>query len=209
MEESLFVKIIPPLFLLFILILSNFTGEILSCKFIKYAQENYILKHFIAFMALFFTIIITLNFLGEDNLDIKFNLLSPLHKLFVTFIIYLLFLILNRCDFKYLATTLILFSIIYIIEMQQNHLLKINSIGVEQSNAFNLVKNVLSFICVVVILVGFKIYYSKKREEYKNIWSNWNFILGRYNNVTKSGCKNNDQGRFKVKDDSVYLMSLK
>ena len=93
--------------------------------------------------------------------------------------------------------------------MQQNHLLKINSIGVEQSNAFNLVKNVLSFICVVVILVGFKIYYSKKREEYKNIWSNWNFILGRYNNVTKSGCKNNDQGRFKVKDDSVYLMSLK
>lgn len=205
MKEFPIVKIIPALFIMYLSIGSNFTGEIFNCKVIYQASRNFIFKHIIAFLILFFSIVLTTDFMGKDELDNKFNSMSPLYKFCVSIVVYIFFLITTRCDFKYMFVIFILITIIFIVELQHKYLHDTNNNSEKMDYILNSIKNGGAIIACLLTIVGFMVYLGKKKEEYGKNWNWLKFIFGRYDTAKNTACKFNQQGRYRKKNDFKYI----
>lgn len=149
-------------FVLYLIISSNFLAQLFSCRLQHALQDNMLLKHFMGFMTLLFFVVLAS---GNDY--------TATTAVGYSAIIYLLFWISTRMPMPYFQVFIFLSAILYII-----HLYK-----AEKNNAPNKrldnISQVLEVFIYVVLAMGFLFYLVEKQLEYKKYFSFWTFMIGK------------------------------
>ena len=169
-------------FVLFLIIASNYIGELFPCRVQNLLIGNVYLKHFIAFLTLMFFVVLT----DSSSQKKKFMVIFT-----DSIKLYFLWLLLINCDKKFFVVGLILLGILYILQLIKNDYIneKIEDKQVNDENkyekdekALQLIKNIERIIFIIffiVLVLGFTVYMGEKKIEYKNKFNYITFIFGK------------------------------
>ena len=172
-------------FVLFLIIASNYIGELFPCRIQSLLVNNVYLKHFIAFLTLMFFVVLT----DSSSQKKKFMVIFT-----DSIKLYFLWLLLINSDKKFFVLGLILLAILYILQLIKNDYINNKKINEEINEEINnknkerlsLIKNIekiIFLIFFIVLVLGFIIYMGEKKIEYKDKFKYITFIFG------KPGCK--------------------
>ena len=184
------------IFILFLIISSNYLGELFPCRIQKLLSENIYLKHIFGYLTLSFFVV----------------LVDPYKKINITtvfresIILYTLFLFLINTQQYFFIFSIFLLFLIYIvylkkIEYEENINIKSNSIDNDKDKEkekqielkkqtnndnnyeyklyiLNKINYFLYILFIIVIIIGFLIYMGEKKIEYKDKFSYIKFIFG-------------------------------
>lgn len=158
--------------LLILAVMGNYSGELLSCQFRKMLTENIFIKHFATFFILYFAVDFT-----SDKPQHPFNIL------YYSFLIYIAFLLFNKLDIIFTIVVFILWSVIYFLLTYKNYLNYENKSGKnnKEINIINNTSNIIKFITVIILLIGFVIYFNKQYKDHRKNWSSIKFMFGNVN----------------------------
>jgi len=168
-------KIIISIFLFYLLIFCNYTKELIGCKLNYYLSTNMYAKHLVAFLLLYFLIIVV----DSDNIENTY-----LYNIGISFLIYILFIITTRIPYYIIIVILILLIILYIINKLKKKEQEKNLETKNEVNKYFYMELSLIFIIMILMSIGFVYYGLEKYCEYGKKFSILTFILG---NTT---CKN-------------------
>jgi len=158
-------KIILPIFAFYLLIFCNYTKELIGCKLNYILDTNIYAKHIIAFLLLYFLVIIV----DSENIENTY-----LYNFGITFIIYILFIITTRIPYYLIIIILILLIILYIINnIKKKEIEKKNNI-----DKYFYMEISLIIIIFIFMSIGFIYYGLEKYCEYGNNFSLFTFIRG-------------------------------
>jgi len=186
-----------PLYHIFIIILiisSNFLAETFPCRFQSLLASNMYVKHIIGYLTMVFFVSLSIESMSED-----------FKQLFTkSLYLYFGFLMLGKTNQHFFIVALILLGLLYIINLKKTQIDKkqITLIN-EQNNKKNNNKNIeqelmesnitlqminkyspiIRNITIGVILLGFFVYMGEKKIEYKKNFDYMTFLLG------KTSCK--------------------
>jgi len=145
----------------------SYIGNNLTCKVQKLMEDNIYLRNIVLVILVYFTVSVSTS--------------EPLHPVTLmnyTGLITLVFIIINKMTLPFTFVSYIIFSGIYIIS---NFITYYEHKKIKEKTVERLRK--LQSVCMVVFLsivvVGFSLYFTEKRIEYKgNNWSTYKFLLG-------------------------------
>lgn len=101
-------------FALYLIISSNFLGDLLSCKFREFLSSNMIIKHILCIITFGFLVILAGIDLEDDN--IYYN------GIFITIILYIWFVLSTRTHVYVTLIIVLLFFVMYIINYRVKYL---------------------------------------------------------------------------------------
>ena len=165
LENDELTNYIVGVFLLILAISGGFVAETLSCKVQKLLKENMLVKNLVIILILFFVLGLT----GDNN--------SPPHYIFIdSLIIWIFILIFNKMNLLFTLISFTLLAILLVIKNYYDYYTK-NNIEIKTDLLYNLFNTVL-YANIIVIFIGFAIYFKKQyKEHYKN-FSFLTFIFG-------------------------------
>jgi len=168
-EDSLSLSLpLSSLVLLFIIISADSMKSLIPCNLRKLAVSNLIYKHVIGFLTLLFFVELVLI---ENE---KENFISVLKK---SGILYLLFILTTKMYYPLFMILIFILLIIFMIDIYK----KRTNDSKEKIKIIDKIKNILYIFSIILILVGPIIYYSIKKEQYKNNFNIIKFLFGTVN----------------------------
>jgi hypothetical protein len=150
--------------LLYLIISANFTAEVFGCKLQHYLKTNTIAKHIVGILTMIFFVVGTADWSQEHDFW-KYSGFAISY--------YFIFLLTTRLPFRFLISILILFTIMYYIEIYKNSLLASNKNGL---NPLSEVRNMYVFqdiykyqqfflkAALLLIFFGFVIYFKNQQS---------------------------------------------
>lgn len=159
------------LFFLYLIIAGNYMGELLSCKLKKIITTHVYFQHLIAFLTLYFMVVM---------LDSKLQGNKMVYLFFYTAGIYLWFIMTIRMDINiwFLTATLILF--VYIISVYKDRLKNEKELSEFDKKIKNSeINSYLIYIILLLTIFGWLVYLAEKRYEYRSTWSTYKFFFGK------------------------------
>jgi hypothetical protein len=167
--ESEITKTIVGLTSLYLLISSNYLGELYGCKLQTVLKNNMAVKHFVGLLTTFFAISLSNpGFFAES-----------ITRSFLTSIaIYILFILSTKTNITVTILILILLTIVYILETMKR---KYNYDDESSKAQLQTLLRYQTYICIGIVLLilgGFVYYYLEKRFEYQKNFNTLTFIFG-------------------------------
>tara|TARA_B100000900_G_C20597890_1_gene724183 strand:+ start:946 stop:1578 length:633 start_codon:yes stop_codon:yes gene_type:complete len=169
------------IFIFLLIVSGNYLGNLFPCRVQDAFEHNIWLKHFLGFFTLLFFVLLTLpNDDGIPPPDVS-SLLSS------SGLLYIFFLILSNTPAWIWLVVFILSSIIYLLELNKNHLKALNKNEDDDNNAiqnnnkinnFLYIQTSLTTISIFLTLFGFLVYLGEKKIEYKKNFNYITFIFG-------------------------------
>jgi len=160
---------IKGVFLLILAISGNWISETFSCETRKFLGTNQYAKHFLAFMILFFSI----DFVS----GIDPNPVSPVHNLWMSGLIYSLYVLFTRLDIFFTVLSFFLLLSVYFTMSYISYLGKVGT-NPSEIDSLNLVQNLLTALLVATVLLGFIRYYFQQRKDHSQNWDFMKFMFG-------------------------------
>lgn len=173
-------KVLPiyPIFILLLIISSNYLAELFPCRLRELLTNNIYIKHLFGFLTLLFFISITIGNVGSNVLEVIKN----------SFILYLYFILLTKNNKYFFIIICIILAVIYLghIEIKllnekenksenEKLFLKIYD---KRQNKFGL-ENILHYAIVLLLLLGTLTYMGEKKIEYKKTFNYLIFFFGK------------------------------
>ena len=174
------IGIIDGVFLLFLAIAGNFLAETLGCHTQEALTNKIMAKQIMTFFVIFFT-------LDYSNNDTYVE--HPIYKLIKAGAVYIFFLLFTKMDWNTTLLTITMLVGIYTV-----HIFKIYYIDLfklkkdptkeeiafeqERESRIDKILSLLTAITGIIIIVGFMMYYKRKRKEYNKTFSIFKFIFG-------------------------------
>ena len=217
MEDIALKYPIHTVFILFLIISSNYIGELYPCRIQDVLMGNVIMKHFVAFLTLLFFVLIV-----EPSMNMKFKEL-----IYNSTMMYLVFLVLINNSLSFFVASIIILGVLYIIHLNKVEIRTTlsndtgNDTGNEEEkegkeqerkegkedgavikhsekmlSMFEQMSNILTYLFAGVVSLGFIIYMGEKKIEYGKTFSYLTFIFG------KPSCRNESP-------EKNYIASLK
>lgn len=155
------------LFVLYLVISSNFLAPLFSCRLQQHIEGNMLFRHILGFLTLTFFVV-----LASKTKPLTFAQVMGLSGFF-----YLWFLLTTRMYIEFWFLMILLVGGIYLIHLYQSDLTS-DTPTKEEEERFTLAKQILAAAAGLVTFVGFFIYLGEKKIEYKNRFSYWDFFLG-------------------------------
>lgn len=171
-------------FFLFTLgIFSNFVGETVGCQIQKAFSHTVFHKYIIIFAMIYFTTTFT-------NKKTE----SPFTHFKTSLIFFIFYILINRMNYQFSIVSLCLLGILYVIQQQINYEKSLIE-DISNNTTNNVNKNqaikektntierltqlhkVITFLLVMIILLGFSFYFMKEKREHKN-FSYITFLFG-------------------------------
>jgi hypothetical protein len=165
------------LFILYLVISSNFLANLFGCKIQKAFNENMLLKHLLGFFTLYFFISLT-----ESSSSVESDLTSRLK--FAAFI-YIWFILSTRVDIRFWTVLITMLGIVYLLQLNKDIESKKQNPDNEKIEKYNKYQDILIKLAFIVTVVGFFVYLGAKKYEYGSKFNYTTFITG---NVS---CKGN------------------
>jgi len=175
----------PAIILLYLIISANFTAEVFGCKLQHYLKTNTIAKHIVGIMTMIFFVVGTADWSQEHDFW-KYSGFAISY--------YFIFLLTTRLPFRFLISILILFTIMYYIEIYKNSLLASNKDGL---NPLSEVRNMYVFqdiykyqqfflkAALLLIFFGFVIYFKNQQSSHGEKFNIFSFMSA------NTGCSGN------------------
>ena len=161
------------LFILYLVISSNFLANLFGCKVQQSFQDNMILKHFLGFLTLFFFVTLA---------DTSDTLPSNLgHRFGIALIVYLFFILSTRVNFRFWVPLMLSLGAIYIIELFKQDEKKKDEPqrNKHQIEQFTKAQQALIGLSSLFILIGFIVYVGEKKTEYGKQFQWGDFFFGK------------------------------
>ena len=176
MELEFSINSFIALFLLYLIILGNFTADILGCRIQELFTEIPASKHIICFFSLYYFI----NLTSPEKMD-------PNKTFRETTIMYLLFLVSRDIPFTYIIASLVfMFIIKYLEDYVSFHYKNENDKNSITYKRIKLVQKTLTIMIFIIFLFGFVKYTLMQRKAHKDNWSWYHYIVGKPNYVCHS-----------------------
>lgn len=176
-----FDQIIPlfSIFILFLIISSHYIASLIPCKIHNILENNIYMKHFLCLLTMIFFVVLTTQTLKDKSLTVVIK---------KSIILYFIFLLLIKNNHYFFIINIILLGILYLVSIKKNHLLdtlnnkknkddqrKIR----KEINNISILDNYLFVLILILIIIGFIIYFNKKRNQYKDKFNYITFLLGK------------------------------
>lgn len=151
------------LFVLYLMISSNFLGSLFGCQVQDILTNNMLVKHLLGFLTLYFFVSI-----------VDPSQYNPLQKLMFTVLIYLCFILSTKLDSKAWLVFITLLALVYILYIVKD------SIQDEDAKKFIGVSQ-LTLVCgsIIVLILGSIYYLGEKKIEYGKDFSYTTFFIGK------------------------------
>jgi membrane-bound ClpP family serine protease len=159
-----------------------------SCHTQTWLTKNLIAKHLFNVAAIFFVIV----------LFTRSKPIHPIALIILTFVMYGFFMIITRCDHRFLAVFLISMVIVFLIEAYKSYY-KEKQYYIERQKNFLTTQLIVQIFSILIVFIGFFVYLGQKSREYPK-WNWRKFWLG----VEK--CKGNSLARKLQKDVFTDLL---
>jgi hypothetical protein len=168
----------------FILIVSaNFLAELFPCRLQHLLRNNMIMKHLFGVFTMMFFVVFSSNNKEKNLFKLLFN----------SFLLYVLFILITKCDVYAFYLILIFLGITYIVNiLKQNETENIEKEKDNKkkeliNNKINMYNNVITifyFLIIIITIIGVILYIGEKKIEYKKKFNFITFFIG------KPACKN-------------------
>lgn len=155
------------IFILYLIVSGNFLANLFGCKTQQALTNNMWLKHMLGFMTIYFFVV-----LADSNSSFTD---SPHTQLLFAIFCYVIFVLSTRMDYKWWVGFILILSVYYILQVYKDH----EKSNENEKKIYNHIQNGLTYTAVLVLLLGFIIYLGKKKEEYKNTFNWWTFLVGK------------------------------
>lgn len=161
--------IITSIFLLILVQSGGYIAELFTCKLQKLLTVSMLAKHLVLLMVIYSAVMLT---------DMNYEISPKMHAIY-SVVIYLIFLLFIKMTIKLTLLTIVILLLIFIINHYIEYYKKIDSKKHKKTieNLENIQNNLMIFV-VILIVVGFILYFIEKRQEYKHNWSTFKFIFG-------------------------------
>jgi len=194
---SYFLETIPiyTIFIMVLIISANFLAPLFPCRIQKALNNNMYLKHLFGYLTMIFFV----------------TLASPIKNkqievvIYQSLIIYILFIMYLKTDIKIFIFILIILFIIYCLILKKNEYettISDDKIKDELKNNINNIDyiiKILSYMSIILIIIGLLSYMGQKKYEYKNKFNYIKFFLG------KPSCKGKSPRLSFIKSFSYLL----
>ena len=197
MELNFSINSIIALFLLYLIILGNFTADILGCRIQELFTEVPLAKHGICFFTLYYFI----NLTSKENID-------PAKTLRETIVMYILFLISREIPFHYIVAVFISMFIIKYLEDYKNYHYKNKDKNNKYYKRIVYIQKVLTIFIFILFLIGFIKYTLIQKRDHKDNWSWYHYIVGKSNYICQSLKDNKTLGGKKGKLDLSKVLEI-
>lgn len=164
MNQLIDKNIIKGIFLIILAEYGNFVADTVGCNTQKFLSENILAKQFIIVMIIYFSI----NFTSDTDVNPSINIIKAI-------VVWVGFLMFNKMDLSFTITAFLLLVTVYIID-NYNQYYKIQKKDTEKLDK---IQQGIYILIAVLTVLGFSIYLSNKYVEYKDVWSNVDFIFGK------------------------------
>jgi len=159
---------IKGLFLLILAIGGGYTAETLGCKTQKLLSSNMYVKHMISLFILFFSISIF------DTGEVK----HPFDIFKSALGIYLLFICFTKMDIRFTIIVFLLMAGNYVLNLYINYLQENKPEEIPQQVLLEKIKVNIYKLIILLIVVGFVMYFKKQYTEHSKNWSTKKFLFG-------------------------------
>jgi len=164
MNQIIDKNIVKGIFLIILAEYGNFVADTVGCKTQKFLSENILAKQFIIIMIIYFSI----NFTSDADVNPSINIIKALS-------VWAGFLMFNKMSLPFTITVFILLMAVYIIDNYNQYYKKHK----KNTDKLDITQKGIYVLIVALTLIGFIIYLSKQYIEYKDVWSNADFIFGK------------------------------
>lgn len=146
----------------------NFVAETLNCKTQKALSENMLLKNAVIFFLIYFT----LNLTNQENPH-------PITVFRKALIVWIIFFIFNRTHYIVNLFIFVLFIATYVISNYVKYYQSQKEPPTILIKRLQHTIQLLEYALMVLLVVGFLLYFNEKRSEYTgNDWNSFKFVFG-------------------------------
>jgi hypothetical protein len=157
------------LFILYLVIASNFLPQTFSCRLQELMKTSMVAKHLFAFLTLLFFVVLS---------NAKESI-TPGNIALISLGIYLWFIMSTRIHLSVWIGLIILLGTIYLLQLFETNLKeKKQSSNATTIENIQLTKKILTYLSLIITVMGFIVYLGEKKLEYGNDFSIVTFILG-------------------------------
>jgi len=166
----------------YLILLGNYTAELLGCKVQRLFDNNQFAKHVVGFISLYFFV-----FMNEDVTQD----MNPGSVLLISVAMYLWFVVSAKMDDMIWFTSLVLLFLIAVIEVFNKHVESKLKKKREKNKGSSLtgidkfmrgngpkIQEIMTYTIVGLTIIGLLVYIGMKKMEYKTNWSWYTFFLG-------------------------------
>ena len=150
------------LFVLYLMVSSNYLGQLFSCQVQNALNTYMVLKHILGFLTLYFFVSLT------DT-----SKYSPQLKLLFTLAIYLFFMISTKMESKLWISFISLLGFVYVLFIVKDLITDPKMV-----EYISYIQSVLVISAIIILFIGFVYYLGEKKIEYKNDFSFSKFFIG-------------------------------
>jgi hypothetical protein len=176
------------LFIFYLLLSGNFTGELLNCQFQSLLRNIYI-KHAVGFFMLYF-------FVNLASTNVNWNAGI---KLGLSFLLFIFFILSNRCEGYIVLINIGLLALIYILQLVRDtdQIIIDDEVStkdekksaMDELNRIRIVQIVTTVIIFILIVLGFILYVGRRKLEFGP-----NFKLSKL--IFSAECANDERGNY-------------
>lgn len=176
----MFTSILPiyPIFILLLIISSNYLAELFPCRLQNLLKNNIYFKHLFGFLTLVFFVSISIENIGGDIFELMKN----------SFILYLYFILLTKNNIYFFLTISIILTIIYLAHIElmlikkkeKNTPIELAFLELYHGNKNKYgLDNLLHHSLLIILILGTIVYMGEKKLEYNKNFSYVTFFLGK------------------------------
>lgn len=171
------IKASGGLFILYLIILGNYTSDVLGCQVQRVFSEVPITKHMVCIFTIYFFV----------NLSTD-KIVNPSHTIVLVVIMYLLFLLSTGIPIRFFVCVIISLFVIKILEDYKVYKKKKynNKNSKFTTEKIALFQKVLTVFVLGNLIIGFYIYTNNQMKKYKKGFNWFYHIIGRKNYVCDS-----------------------
>ena len=146
------------IFILFLIITSNFLAPLFPCEIQKLLKKEYPIKHVFAFLTLLFFVV-----LADKNETDSFST-SFIKSLFF----YFMFILILKTKPMFFISAMFLLFVLNIVDIKYSN---------EVNERIILMKNCLFYLTMSLIIIGFSLNYAEKKEKFRSNFKLIDFLF--------------------------------
>lgn len=139
-----------------------------SCNTQSLLHDNLLAKHSFNFLAVFFLLV----------LFARSSPMTPWWLLVLTLLMYVVFILITRCDYRFLIIFLGIMFVVFFIEADKNYKYSIQKIDDKQKKDLTQIQFYLQCVSLGIVVIGVLVYMGQHSREFKNDWSWTKFWFG-------------------------------
>jgi hypothetical protein len=157
------------IFIFFLIVSANFLAETFPCRLQYVLRNNMFVKHLFGLFTMIFFVVLSSGIKNKNILNILKNAV----------ILYIIFMLITKCQTNLFFIILVLLGTTYIINIIKEKEIENNKKELNEDNIYDTITYILYIIIFVFIILGVLLYMGEKKIEYKKNFNYVTFFIGR------------------------------